>query len=179
MEFGALLVIFIVGCCIFGGIGALLGSTVNKGAAGLFLGVALGPIGWILVLLLPRGIPQSSTQSENRQDFPEEPPCERDLALDAYQIWLVKKYRIQKNEVLGKYIYKERLFATIDDVLVFVDSLERQEGAEREKFLEQEQHRKIMEAAEIDAKYRKKVIILLGLSFLYVIGYIVWDVFLK
>jgi len=39
---------------VFGTVGAFLGSTVDKRAAGFLLGVFLGPIGWIIVFLLPR-----------------------------------------------------------------------------------------------------------------------------
>ena len=51
MEF---ITIFFIAGIITGTIGAFLGDTVNKPGAGFFLGLFLGPIGWIIVFLLPR-----------------------------------------------------------------------------------------------------------------------------
>ncbi|MCA0246367.1 MAG: hypothetical protein LCH93_07090 [Proteobacteria bacterium] len=52
-----------------------------------------------------------------------------DLATDAYRIFLVNKYRIEKNEALGKMVVGERLFDTIDEALVYADRLEFADGA--------------------------------------------------
>lgn len=51
-------------------------------------------------------------------------PEHRDLGNDGYKIFLVKKYKIEKNEALGKMIVGERLFDTIDEALAYADSLE-------------------------------------------------------
>ncbi len=50
-------------------------------------------------------------------------PASRDLTSDAYKIFLVKKYKIEKNDSLGKMVVGERLFDTIDEALVYADSL--------------------------------------------------------
>ena len=55
-----ILFIFIVGAFFSGLIGMFLGGSVNKGAAGFWLGFFLGPIGWIIVFLLPRDTSISS-----------------------------------------------------------------------------------------------------------------------
>jgi hypothetical protein len=36
------------------GIGAALGATLNRAAKGALLGLLLGPIGWLILFLLPR-----------------------------------------------------------------------------------------------------------------------------
>jgi len=36
------------------GVGAALGATLNRVAKGALLGLLLGPIGWIILFLLPR-----------------------------------------------------------------------------------------------------------------------------
>tara|TARA_B100000497_G_scaffold116843_1_gene141587 strand:- start:703 stop:873 length:171 start_codon:yes stop_codon:yes gene_type:complete len=36
------------------GVGAALGSTLNRAAKGALLGLLLGPIGWIILFLLPK-----------------------------------------------------------------------------------------------------------------------------
>ena len=52
MEFG-IGFLFFAGL-ITGAVGLILGMIVNKAAAGFLLGAFLGPIGWIIVFLLPR-----------------------------------------------------------------------------------------------------------------------------
>ena len=49
--FEDILPILVISAIISGVIGLFLGSSVNKGFAGFFLGLFLGPIGWIIVLL--------------------------------------------------------------------------------------------------------------------------------
>ena len=55
---------------------------------------------------------------------------EKKLSNDGYKIYLVKKYGIEKNDVLGKFVCSERLFESIDEALVFADSLEEHENIE-------------------------------------------------
>ena len=43
-------------CAVFGIVGGILGSSVNKGRLGFLLGFFFGPIGWVIVLLLPRRV---------------------------------------------------------------------------------------------------------------------------
>lgn len=46
------------------------------------------------------------------------------LSNDAYKIYLVKKYPLEFNEVLKKYIFKDRLFDTVDEALIAVHEVE-------------------------------------------------------
>ncbi len=48
----------------------------------------------------------------------------RDLKDDAYQIYLLKKYRIEKNEVLGKYVANNRSFISLEDALSAMSELD-------------------------------------------------------
>ncbi len=43
---------------------------------------------------------------------------------DSYIIFLTRKYAIEKNDVLGQYICRDKLFPSLDDVLNFADELE-------------------------------------------------------
>lgn len=52
-----------------------------------------------------------------------------DLKTDAYRVFLVKKYKIEKNEALGKMVVGERVFDTIDEALAYADSLEFADGS--------------------------------------------------
>jgi len=49
---------------------------------------------------------------------------ERLLSNDAYKIYLTKKYVIEKNEALGKFICADSLFSTIDEALAFANEKE-------------------------------------------------------
>jgi hypothetical protein len=50
------------------------------------------------------------------------------LSNDSYIIYLTKKYAIEKNEVLGQYICKDKLFPSLDDVLNFANLLEAKQS---------------------------------------------------
>lgn len=44
---------------------------------------------------------------------------EKDINDDSYKLYLVKKYNIDKNTTLEKYVIENKLFATIEDALSF------------------------------------------------------------
>ena len=100
--------IVIISAIIGGVIGLFLGASVNKGGAGFWLGLFLGPIGWIIVLLLPRetsNSPQTQTPKErpsSQTKAAEEGPP-RDLTSNKYKIWLGKKYEITRNELFDQF----------------------------------------------------------------------------
>jgi hypothetical protein len=49
---------------------------------------------------------------------------DKSLTNDAYKIYLVKKYGIEKNEALGKFIVGEKLFNSIEEALSYVSGIE-------------------------------------------------------
>lgn len=59
-------------------------------------------------------IAQESELTEN--SFDGDP----NLNNDSYKLYLVEKYNIKKNDVLGKYVYDNQLFDTVDLALEFV-----------------------------------------------------------
>jgi len=131
MDTGVLIIAWIVS----GVIGLVFGAIVDKLGAGFFLGLLLGPIGWIIVFLLPR---DTQTQVANAESTPASKPTssrpERDLDSDAYKIWLGKQYNITKNDLFDKYECDEKLFATLDEALIYADEMEiRLELDERER----------------------------------------------
>jgi len=62
----------------------------------------------------------------NQKSIDNEFAGEKTLTNDGYKIYLVKKYKIEKMDVLGKFACGERLFETIEEALNFADSLENQ-----------------------------------------------------
>ena len=125
MDTGFLIIIAIIAWIVSGVIGLVLGATVDKSGAGFFLGLLLGPIGYIIVFLLPR---DTQTQVANAESTPTSEPKsnrpERDLDNDAYKIWLGKQYSITKNDLFDKYECDEKLFATLDEALIYADEME-------------------------------------------------------
>lgn len=49
----------------------------------------------------------------------------RDLKDDEYQIYLVKKYSIEKNDALGKIICNGKLFSNIEDALISMNKIDQ------------------------------------------------------
>ena len=118
-------VMFFVGL-LSGCVGAFLGSSVEKGVTGFWLGGFLGPIGWIIVFLLPR---ESNSLAPKAS-----PPQPYSLDNDEYKIWLVEAYHIQKNETLNQYVCENKLFDSVDLAVEFAHSAEiqlRQEDMKR------------------------------------------------
>jgi hypothetical protein len=125
--------IFIAGF-ISGLVGLGLGGIVGKGGAGLLLGLFLGPIGWIIVFLLPRDSEASpstsgysSTPTTSNSNRPE-----RDLESDAYKIWLGKQYNITRNDLFEKFECNEKLFDSLLEALTYADDLEKQQEEKQE-----------------------------------------------
>jgi len=107
-------------------VGLILGSQVDKGAPGFFLGFFLGPFGWIIVFLLPRD--QESRDSNDGVNkgvskTPKKitPRPKRDLKSDAYKLWLRKTYNIKKNDFFKKYECEGKLFDSLEDALTDAD----------------------------------------------------------
>ena len=148
--------IFLSGAIISGVIGAFLGGSVNKGTAGFWLGLFLGPIGWIIVLLLPRetsNSPQTPKErpSSQTKSTKERPP--RDLTSDVYKIWLGKQYEITRNELFDKFECDGKLFESLDAALKYADELEAK-AVKAEMVTEQAER---AEQAEAQAEKEKRL----------------------
>jgi len=151
--------IFLLGAIISGVIGAFLGGSVNKGTAGFWLGLFLGPIGWIIVLLLPRETSNSPqipsptpTQTPAQTQKPKERPP-RDLTSDEYKVMLGKKYEISRNELFDQFECDGKLFESLDDALKYADELEAK-AVKAEMVTEQAER---AEQAEAQAEKEKRL----------------------
>ena len=128
MEFGFGFLLFLG--LITGVIGMLLGMFVEKALAGFWLGAFLGPIGWIIVFLLPREPIEERNSSHHQapsNNLASPLSVERDLNSDAYKLYLGKKYEIQRNDLFQKFECKEKLFESLDEALAFANELEKEE----------------------------------------------------
>ena len=113
--------------------------------------MVLGPIGWIIVLLLPRetsNSPQTQTPKErpsSQTKAAEEGPP-RDLTSNKYKIWLGKKYEITRNELFDQFECDGELFESLDDALKYADELEAEE---RQKLIEKENEKETEKAGYV------------------------------
>lgn len=57
---------------------------------------------------------------------PNETKFEGDKVLinDAYKLYLVNKFKVTKNDVFNKYVYQEKLFESLDELLIILDNEE-------------------------------------------------------
>ena len=123
----------------FGIVGLILGSLVEKWGAGFFLGLFLGPFGWIIVFLLPRDTNDQSNPSNSQgnklasDSTPNGALPDRDFNEDSYKIWLGEKYQVTRNDLFAKFECNEKLFDELEDALRYADGLEEKE---REQELE-------------------------------------------
>ena len=141
----------VVGSFICGVIGGFIGSTVQKTLAGLFFGLFLGPIGWIIVLLLPRDsvhkTPTASNPSQDDKTQVMAAPATRDLADDGYKLYLAEKYSIQRNDVFEKFVCADKMFPTLADALTHADSLEARSALAEKNAAETQQADQRQQAA--------------------------------
>ncbi len=140
------ILIFVTICSV---VGVLIGVEVDKGPAGFWLGFFLGPIGWIIVLLLPRD--SDSNPSEENKTPTIQAPETRDLTDDAYKLYLAKKYSIERNDIFEKFVCDNKMFDSMDSALSYADSLEtisleKKERLKREQEAEVERKQKETEA---------------------------------
>jgi hypothetical protein len=164
---GVVVIATLAVCSISGFIGLAIANNKSTSAlAGFWLGFFFGPIGWIVTALLnptqtlPRrqisGQHQAPTQSRAQSESPV--TKDGDLSEADYQIWLVREYRIEKNDVLGRFYCAGNLFTTIEEALDYVHTLEcakRAEAAQRAIKAEADRKSRLIEA-EADKKRRLK-----------------------
>lgn len=82
----------------------------------LILGAAIAIVGVILLGFASRATSQTAPKPSGAAMGAFEQ--ERDLSSGAYQLYLVRKFQIEKNDTLGKYSVQDtRLFETLDEAL--------------------------------------------------------------
>lgn len=159
MNDGLFILFFLVSWLMLGLIGLFLGSIIDKKTAGFWLGLFLGPIGFIILFLLPRNGQKSSdsgVMSTVQIDVPEASPCERSLNSDPYKLWLVARYKIEKNNTLSMFVCNERLFSTVEEALFYADSLENERLESIKLKLAEEKREQEEQAARIAADVEKR-----------------------
>lgn len=56
------------------------------------------------------------------------PPPDRDLANDAYRLWLAEKYAIQRNELFDRFVLRDQMYSSLDTALAAAHNLDCEES---------------------------------------------------
>jgi hypothetical protein len=121
MWFFLFLLSWLIACGIIASIAS--GREIG-GVKGFWLSVFLSPLlGAIFVATSPRlqsdapkphdGNSNLSKQESHSAEF----TGETDISNDAYKIWLVKSFQIEKNDTLNGFIMRERVYSSVDEAL--------------------------------------------------------------
>jgi hypothetical protein len=96
----------------------------------------------------------SKTVEEKHEIYNTKKVINRSLDDDAYKIYLVKKFPVEFNDVLKKHIFNEKLYDSIDDVLVAMHDVESEviENLQKQKDLENEKFKGKFESLRKDAQ---------------------------
>ena len=106
-------------------------------------------------------------EQESKLTYRGEPNLEN----DSYVLFLAKKYAIEKNDLLGKYVLNDSLYSSLDEALKMADGLEIEQRHLDEKRREKSQLQAIADAKAQKADNRRLVI---GSVALLIIASIVW-----
>ena len=120
-----ILISLLISAAVFGFLGTVIAK--NKGVsqtAGFWWGCLLGPFGLIVVALL-NPEPKASTSIKTSERFSAGDGAVYDTSNDSYRLWLVRKYGIEKNDTLGKFIVGTSLLNDLEEALSFADRIER------------------------------------------------------
>ena len=93
-------------------------------------------------------------EQESKLTFRGEPSLEN----DSYVLFLAKKYEIEKNDLLGKYVLEDSLYPSLDEALKMADELEIEQRALNEKRNEESALRAIAYAKAQKADNRRLAI---------------------
>ena len=108
MDLGLIL----FGALLGGLVGLFIGRSVQRSHLGFFMGFFFGPLGWIVVLLMPRK--ESETPLWNEQP---------DLSSNRYRTWLTDFYAIKKNDLSNQFDCKGRSFNTLEESVNYAHKL--------------------------------------------------------
>jgi hypothetical protein len=76
----------------------------------------------------------------------------RNLSDDAYKIYLVKKFPVEFNEVLKKHIFNQKLFDSIDDVLLAMHEIESKTFDDFKKLIETDNEKEAQPYIDVNHK---------------------------
>ena len=116
------IVIFIV-LAVFWGLIATVAKAKNRSAfAWILLSLIISPLLTLIIIIFMSRVPEEVPRVEYQFSG------EQELSNDSYQLYLTKKYAIEKNDVLSKYIVGENSFADVSSALSYAHNMEKQKS---------------------------------------------------
>lgn len=88
----------------------------------LILGIGLFFVGLIMSFFKKKDSNNKSLNNSHKVDVPHEENLwtgEKNIESDSFRLYLVKKYSIEKNATLEKFVIENTLFTTLEDALSF------------------------------------------------------------
>lgn len=139
--------ILIISSIVAGGFSAYVAEQKNRSGLNWFiLGAAFSVLALIALIAIPKLEKESNRSQIKREDitqFKGDP----DVRSEAYQLYLTKKFNIEKNTVLEKYVVADQLFNTLEDALKHTDILNK----------ELEEHSKLLKLKEYENEINNKI----------------------
>jgi uncharacterized SAM-binding protein YcdF (DUF218 family) len=106
-----------------------------------------------------------------------------ELSNDSYVLFITKKYAIEKNEVLGKYVLKEKLYNSIDDALGAgheLNNLEMKAEQSRAEQRARDYEQAALRAAQANREYRVKLIFWAKITLIFILAILLlWTAFFQ
>lgn len=123
MDFQTLLVAMLV----FGAITGIVAKARNRSfLAWFFISLIISPlISIIILLIMKRGEVESEYEVGEQNTF----TGPADTSNDSYNIYLTKQYKIEKNEVLSKFIVGDKSFDEVQGALNYAHELDKEKSA--------------------------------------------------
>lgn len=91
-------------------------------AIGFIVSIVASPIIALLIIIAMKDKSESVSSAAQKTEAPA--ILTRQLSNPQYKVWLVEKYNIQRNDVLGEIICGSESFGTIDEALAFAHQTE-------------------------------------------------------
>jgi hypothetical protein len=100
-------------------VGILASNRGRSGIAWFFLSLLISPLLGLIFVLVTKNLAKEQEKEEEEKLKEVKYAGVQTLSNDSYKIYLTKKYNIEKNDVLSKFICSDKLFDTVDDALTY------------------------------------------------------------
>lgn len=100
-------------------IGILASNRGRSGIGWFLISLLISPLLGLIFVLVTKNLAEEQEKEEEQKLKEVKFSGEQILSNDSYKIYLTKKFNIEKNDVLGKFICSDKLFDTVDAALTY------------------------------------------------------------
>lgn len=143
--------------------------------------MASGLVALVGALMAIFGVSADASEGPQNEEkdhkLSDQPPCDRDLQLDQYRLWLAAKYNISRNELFERYVLNGEMFETLEEALTVAHSKDlefaKSSGSSEAAADEiQQTNQNLTDTATEDVE-RKRELIALSLAFLGMAAFVI------